>query len=114
MVKKEAIPTEIKHTAIRFARAIKSQGVPVAKLIIFGSYAKGKASSYSDIDLVIISSDLKRFKPIKRLEFLSRATINIDEPLEVLGYTPGEVADKKGKSIFWDEITKSGKIVYSS
>lgn len=103
-----------KKIALKYAEELKKRGVSPKVIILYGSYAKGKATSYSDIDLVIISPDLRRFKPIQRLEFLSRATLNIDKPLEVLGYTPKEIPKKKGKSIFWDEITKSGKTVYAS
>ncbi len=62
--------------------------------------------------IMILSEDLKRFDFPERLVFLSQATIHIKEPLEVLGYTLNEVKEKNGKSIFWDEICATGKIIY--
>ncbi|MBI5299693.1 MAG: nucleotidyltransferase domain-containing protein [Deltaproteobacteria bacterium] len=82
------------------------------QVILYGSYAKGTARAFSDVDLVVISSDLAKWAPIERLQMLSRATINVDAPLEVLGYTPEEIAANGDDSIFWEEISKTGKEIY--
>ncbi len=102
----------IKNSIVNYVKILESQGVHVEKVILFGSYASGTHREDSDVDLVIISRDLSRFSPPERLSFLSRATLNIPAPLEVLGYTPEEVKGKEGKSIFWDEICRNSVVAY--
>lgn len=104
----------IKNSIISYVNILESQGIHVEKAILFGSYASGHPRDDSDIDLVIISPDLDRFSPPERLSFLSRATLHISDPLEVLGYTPEEVKGKEGKSIFWDEICRNSVVAYHS
>lgn len=81
-------------------------------MILYGSYAKGHPKPYSDIDLVVISPDLVRFAPLKRQELLARLTIDIDAPLEVIGYTPKEFK-KANNTIFGQIIHETGKLLYS-
>ena len=68
----------------------------------------------SDVDLMVISYDLKRYDFPERLGVLSRATLNVPAPLEVIGYTPEELKGKEGKSIFWDEIRNTGQVIYEA
>lgn len=84
------------------------------RIILFGSYARGTATDDSDVDLVVISKDLGRYPFPERLSVLSRATLNIPEPFEVLGYTPDEIEGKRGESILWDEIVTTGEEVYKA
>ncbi|PIR18387.1 MAG: hypothetical protein COV46_00230 [Deltaproteobacteria bacterium CG11_big_fil_rev_8_21_14_0_20_49_13] len=87
-------------------------GIRPLKVIVYGSYATGKVHAGSDIDLVVISKDLVKWPPIERLQILSRATFNVDAPLEVIGYTPKEIAKNGDRSIFWEEVTHTGKEVF--
>ena len=52
MVKREAIKT-IK----KFVKALKQAGIPVDRVILYGSYAKGKTRPDSDIDVAVISKN---------------------------------------------------------
>jgi len=40
----------------KFVELLKQQGVNISKIILFGSYAKGRASPDSDIDVVVVSN----------------------------------------------------------
>ena len=104
----------IESIIAQYVKVLASQGIRVEKIILFGSQASGTARDDSDIDIVVISSDLKKFDFPERLSFLSRATLHIPAPLEVIGYTPEEIEGKDGKSIFWDEITATGKTLYKA
>jgi len=105
---------DVEGTIKSYVKILEQQGIHVERAILFGSYATGTARPDSDIDLVIISSDLKRYDFPERLGMLSRATLHSSGPLEVIGYTPEEVRGKEGKSIFWDEICSSGREVYKA
>ena len=52
MVKREIIK-KIKQ----FRNAIEEDGIRVAKMILYGSYAAGKPHKYSDIDIAVVSKD---------------------------------------------------------
>lgn len=104
--------SQIKNIVRQYVEELKKKGVRTEKVILYGSYSKGTAKSYSDIDLVIISQDLAKWPPIERLQMLSRATLRISAPLEVLGYTPQEILEHGDESIFWEEISKTGKEIY--
>lgn len=104
--------SQIKNTVYQYVKELEKRGICVEKAILYGSHAKGTAKPYSDIDLVIISKDLSRWPAIERLQMLSRATLHIDAPLEVLGYTPQEIIEHGDESIFWEVISKTGKEIY--
>jgi len=38
-----------------YLQALQSQGVPVSFAVLYGSYARGEANEWSDIDLVVVS-----------------------------------------------------------
>lgn len=105
---------DIKEIVQKYACELKKRGVTPKQIILYGSYASGKPHLGSDIDLVVISPDLAKMHPIKKLEFLSLATIDINAPIEAMGYTPNEIKKKGKDSIFWDIIQKTGKVVYQS
>ena len=42
-----------------FGKCLVDSGLNISKIILFGSYAKGKATKESDIDILIISNDFK-------------------------------------------------------
>lgn len=103
------------ETAIKqYIEELKKIGVRPERIILYGSYAKGTAKPYSDMDLVIVSKDLEKWPGIERLQILAQATLHVDATLEVLGYTPKEIQDHGDESIFWEEISKTGKEVYKS
>lgn len=98
----------------QYVDVLESQGIHVERVILYGSQASGAARDDSDIDIVVISKDFGRYDFPERLGFLSRATLRVPGALEVIGYTPDEIAGKSGKSIFWDEISKTGKVMYKA
>jgi len=48
---------QIIRTIKKFIRALKHEGISVDKVILYGSYAKGKARTDSDIDVAVVSKD---------------------------------------------------------
>jgi predicted nucleotidyltransferase len=108
MVKKIS---EIKKIIRAYKKELKRHNIHVTKTILYGSYARGNAKPYSDIDLIVISPDLARFSPLKRQELLARLTIPINAPLEILGYTPAELK-KSNHTIFGQIIRETGKLLH--
>ena len=103
--------SEIQRIVNEYRGELKKHNIRITKAILYGSYAKGTPKPYSDIDLVVISPDLARFAPLKRQELLAQWTMNIDAPLEVIGYTPQEFK-KAASTIFGQIIRKTGKLLH--
>ena len=95
----------------RFKQALNNAGIKPAKIILYGSYAKGNPREYSDIDLIVISEDFEGMNLRERLEILGLAAGKIFEPIEALGYTSKEI-ESGTKDSFVGEILKSVSIVY--
>jgi len=106
--------SKIKKVVNELVELFDENGIHIETIILYGSYASGTQNSDSDIDLIIISKDLKKYPPLERLEFLSLITWKISLPLEIIGYTPNEIKGKQGKSIFWDEIQETGQVLYKA
>ena len=102
--------SEIKTILRRYKSELGKDRVRVTKMLLYGSYARGKARSYSDIDIVVISPDLKRFSPLKRQEYLAVKTMCVDAPLEVIGYTPEEFR-KSSNTIFGQILRETAQPV---
>ena len=80
------------------------------KVILYGSVAKGKATSDSDIDLLIIKKTNRRF--IDRISDVL-LSCDYDIPLEPLVYTPQELKRRlKIGDFFIKDILKNGKVLY--
>lgn len=79
----------------------------VEQVILFGSYARGNATEFSDIDLAIVSSDFHGKPEMDILQDLSRKTLNIDTSLEVLAFTPEELLSPDPVSFAY-QVKKTG------
>jgi len=104
---------EIKKIIVTYLKNLKKKKVPVSKIILYGSYATNKATSCSDIDLVVISPYFKQMDFFDRLIILGRARIDIGLPMEILGYSSKEY-EYCEKGTFLNEIKRTGKIIYSN
>lgn len=78
-----------------FKRILVGKGrTKIDQLILFGSRAKGTFSRYSDFDMILVSPDFEGvpwYKRATKLYLLWKE----DYPIELLCYTPEEIARKK-------------------
>ncbi len=65
----------------RFASALVEKGITVEKIILYGSYAKGKARPDSDIDIAVVSRDFGKDRTEEGM-LLFRIAGEIDARLE--------------------------------
>lgn len=80
------------------------------KIILFGSYAWGKPTKDSDVDLFIIKKTDKKFG--SRLFDVAKV-INSEMGTDALVYTPKEWEDGlEKKYYFFKEINNKGKLIY--
>ncbi len=82
-----------------------------SKVILFGSHALGKTSESSDLDILVIkeSSEIRS----QRAREIRKHLRGLKIPVDVLVYTPQEVAEWKDvKTAFITHILSYGKTVY--
>lgn len=79
--------TTIRLILKKYIDTIKSNGIMIEKLYLFGSYARGTADENSDIDIALISKHFKgvRFEDRRLLVPLRR---KIDVRIEPIPYRP--------------------------
>ncbi len=97
----------------KMAEKIKESYQP-EKIILFGSYAYGKPTRDSDVDLFIIKDDPRQ--PIDRGVHVRRILCeeNREIALTPLVYTPAEVAYRLSiGDDFVSEILSKGKVLYA-
>lgn len=105
--------TKIDRITKNLINCLEDKNIRVRQLILFGSYANGKAKPYSDIDIAVISPSFEGKGILKRQELLGEAIYPLQEPIEALGYTPKEYKNVAPAS-FLAEIISTGKIIYKN
>ncbi|MBU2578965.1 nucleotidyltransferase domain-containing protein [Patescibacteria group bacterium] len=104
---KKKLPIIIKKTIDQYLEILKKDKLPIKKVILFGSYAKGEQHKWSDIDLCIISSAFNRKKD--PLDYLwSKRIVNKNVHIEPIGFHPKDFVNES--PLVW-EIKKTGKII---
>ncbi|MDI6731747.1 MAG: nucleotidyltransferase domain-containing protein [Candidatus Margulisbacteria bacterium] len=89
---------------------IKDRAKP-SRIYLFGSYASGKATDLSDVDLLVVD-DSPRNKNQLALE-ISKSLFPRNFGLDLIVASSEEIRNKQRKKLgFWLEITSKGKKVY--
>lgn len=79
------------------------------KIILFGSYAAGRAKDDSDVDLVVIKDTREPFhERQKKVRLLIRTTT----PLDIFVFTPQEFEKAQSNNLFIKEVAETGKLIY--
>jgi predicted nucleotidyltransferase len=107
------VKTDFDLTALvqHYAHAAEAQGVPVERIIAYGSCVRGEMREDSDIDLAVFS---EAFGPPDYRELsgvLSRAKREVEPMIEAIGYPPAELQRIQPIS-FLGEIVRTGQVTY--
>lgn len=93
-----------------------SEKFDIECVMLFGSYAWGKAGRNSDLDLAVISKSFKKMSDVERIMILTDYARNLKMPhpigIDVVGFTPEEFR----KAEYFDlcgEIREKGKVIYT-
>ena len=84
-----------------------SKTIPIKKMILFGSRAKGKPKRWSDFDLIIVSPKFRKLNFFKRGAQMYDYW-NLDYPVDFLCYTPEEFNKLKKQITIVREAIKEG------
>jgi predicted nucleotidyltransferase len=74
-----------------YLNELSRQGINAEQIFLYGSQARGTARRDSDIDLIVVSQDFAAMTPAEKWQKLGKATLTLNEPIEVLPYTPLEL-----------------------
>jgi uncharacterized protein len=85
---------ELKRIVKRYRVELQKMGIRPTRILLYGSQAAGMAREGSDIDLIVISSDWRKYNQRQRLEMLGIAAARILEPVQAQGFTPSEIRQK--------------------
>lgn len=80
---------QIKPAVKNYIKTIKKD-ILIEKVILFGSFAEGRATKESDVDIIILSDKFSKMDDDQRLKFLYRRSVGFPYNLHVYGFTPAE------------------------
>ena len=100
---------ELKRIVKRYRIQLQKMGIHPTRVLLYGSQASGTAREGSDIDLIVISEDWKKYNQRQRLELLGIAAARILEPIQAQGFTPNEIR-RKQITPFWEHVMKEQAI----
>jgi predicted nucleotidyltransferase len=95
----------------RYKDALRNRGITADRLILFGSHAKGTATQYSDIDLIVVSNDFANMNFEQRCSVLGWAIADIMEPIEPLAYTPEEFLQLSPFNVIGSIVRDQGQYI---
>lgn len=100
---------KIQKTLKVFTQRVKKD-LQADKVILFGSYASGKANDYSDVDVVVLSKVFAKVPKEERLDLLYPMTKGLSPDIHPFGYTKEEF---KGLNKFStiSEARQAGQVI---
>lgn len=103
----------VKRSQIRaFSRAVARRFRP-RKIVLFGSYAYGKPTESSDVDLLVIMARTRQGG--ERMSVRILQAIPRDFPLDLLVRTPSDVEKRlRWGDPFMCELVERGKVLYEA
>ena len=84
--------------------------VTVDKVILYGSWANGKPTELSDIDLAIFSPDFGKHR-LKELQLLSKLAWEVDDAIEAVPYSIEQLKILDPTKLVY-KIIHTGETVY--
>ena len=98
----------LREIAQKVVRAFRPKNI-----ILFGSYAYGKPTSDSDLDLLIVMES--RDRPAERIRKVSDLFDPRPLPMDFIVLTPGEMRRRlSGFDPFLEEVLEKGQMLYGS
>ena len=87
------IPNKINSIIEKYLKLLKENGFSLNDAYLFGSYAKGNNTKWSDIDIAIVSDDFKGIRILDR-DKIRTITLSVSSSLEVLPFNPEDFSEE--------------------
>ena len=108
MAKKRTVPQKISPYVWGYLVALENTGVPITSAYVFGSWAKGKAHRWSDVDLCIVSPKFTSWS--KTTKALAKARTNDLLLIEPHGFHP-KTFQPKNDPLAHEVVTHGIKVI---
>ena len=90
-------------------KLLQERGIEIYKIIVFGSYARGKGGKESDLDIIVESKDI--FERVKLVSGIHRELVEkAAMPVDIMYYSLIEW--EKGGSLIINVAREEGEVVY--
>lgn len=93
MAKKSRVTPQQKVLIRKYQRLLLKAGIPVERIILFGSYAKGTAHTWSDLDLCVVSPQFGKHPFDEGVKLMTIRTNDLLD-IEPHPFSPEDLADK--------------------
>lgn len=101
---KKILPKKVRFQVQKYLAILKKDNLPIQKVLVYGSYAKGTPHEWSDIDLCIVSP--KFINTWSAIEYLwSHRPFDLHHTIEPIGFSTKDFRD--GSPLI-NEIKKTG------
>lgn len=101
---KRTVPKKVTQSINSYLDILKKDRLPIERVFLFGSYARGRQHAWSDIDLCVVSPRFRDWWEAMRYLWLKKdAKKNID--IEPVGFNPKDFNDNISLA---QEIRKHG------
>ena len=101
---------KIANVIKQYLMSLPAFGIHASRAVLFGSFAKGQANEWSDIDLVVIAPEFDKPREISLIQSLWRATA-VDSRIEPIPCGEKEWEANQSRPIL--EIARQEGIVVS-
>jgi len=106
------VESKIISTAKRYINALSSFGIHARQIVLFGSFARGDANEFSDIDFVVIAPEFDGTCELSLIEKLWQATLLADNRIEPIPCGENEWETGQSRPIL--EIARKEGIVITA
>jgi len=103
----------VEETLKEFISELRERlGSRLTKVVLFGSYAKGCADEWSDVDVLVVYVNAEPEEVAKLVaEATARIAVEYGVPLEPVVMSIHEYLEK---SLFTYEVERTGRVLYSA
>lgn len=98
------LSVKIRHTVERYLQALNQHHIPITEAVLFGSYAKGNETEWSDIDIAVVSEIFEGDR-IADKDKIRKITLSISSEIEAVPFPPNDFNEQNP---FAREILKTG------
>ena len=102
--------TDIVEKELKDFVALIRRAYDIYAVVLFGSYAEGRANDDSDIDVAVFSDDFGK-DPYEEMKALFRLRRQIDTDIEPLPFSRNAFFSSDTTE-FVNEIVRKGKVIY--
>ncbi len=99
-----SIPPKVLEALEKLVESLKSR-LREVEVYLFGSFARGDWLEGSDVDIIVVSPNLRGMAPEKRYRLI-RLLADPSIPIEILAYTPEEFQELKKRSVVLRDASK--------